>query len=72
MKILFSSVGRRVELMQCFKAAADELGTDLIIYGADASITAPAMYFAISNMLFPESVPRIIFRLCWKYAETKI
>lgn len=68
MKILFSSVGRRVELMQCFKAAADELGTDLIIYGADASITAPAMYFCDKQYV----VPRIIFRLCWKYAETKI
>lgn len=64
MKILFSSVGRRVELMQCFKAAADELGTDLIIYGADASITAPAMYFCDKQYVVPRiSSPNYISAL---------
>ena len=45
MKILFTSVGRRVELMQAFKHAAKELGVDLIIIGADITESAPALYF---------------------------
>lgn len=45
MRILFTSVGRRVELMQAFKNASKELGIDLIIYGADISDTAPALFF---------------------------
>jgi len=45
MKLLFTSVGRRVELMQAFKSAAKELNMDLTIYGADLSDTAPALYF---------------------------
>lgn len=45
MKILFTSVGRRVELMQAFRAAADRLKVDLTIYGADITENAPALYF---------------------------
>lgn len=45
MKILFTSVGRRVELMQAFKNASKQLGIDLVIYGADVSDTAPALFF---------------------------
>lgn len=45
MKILFTSVGRRVELMQAFRKAADELGVDLTIIGADITESAPALYF---------------------------
>ncbi|MEG1092121.1 MAG: HAD-IA family hydrolase [Acinetobacter sp.] len=45
MKILFTSVGRRVELIQAFKAAADRLGIDLMIYGVDFSDDAPALFF---------------------------
>ena len=45
MKLLFTSVGRRVELMQAFKNAAKELNIKLMIYGADYSDTAPALYF---------------------------
>lgn len=45
MKILFTSVGRRVELMQAFRKAAEELGADLTIIGADITETAPALYF---------------------------
>ena len=32
MKILFTSVGRRVELMQAFRMAADEMGIELSRY----------------------------------------
>lgn len=45
MKILFTSVGRRVELMQEFKRAAKELEIDLTIVGADMSEDAPALYY---------------------------
>ena len=45
MKILFTSVGRRVELMQAFKSAARELKIDLTIIGADITESAPALYF---------------------------
>lgn len=45
MKILFTSVGRRVELMQAFRQAAKELGVDLTLIGADITESAPALYF---------------------------
>ncbi len=53
MKILFTSVGRRVELMQAFKAAAEKNGIDLTIYGADMSKTAPALYFCDEQVMVP-------------------
>ncbi len=45
MKILFTSVGRRVELMQAFHSAAERLGVDLTIIGADITQSAPALQF---------------------------
>lgn len=45
MKILFTSVGRRVELIQAFRNAANELGLDLLIYGTDLTSDAPALFF---------------------------
>lgn len=45
MKILFTSVGRRVELMQAFKKAAEKLNVNLEIIGADITETAPALFF---------------------------
>lgn len=45
MKILFTSVGRRVELLQAFHKAARELGINLQIIGADAAFDAPALQF---------------------------
>lgn len=45
MKLLFTSVGRRVELMQAFKNAAMELGVDLKIIGTDVLASAPALAF---------------------------
>lgn len=43
--ILFTSVGRRVELVQAFHKAAKELEIELVIVGVDMVETAPAMYF---------------------------
>lgn len=51
MKILFTSVGRRVELMQAFRKAADELSVDLTIIGSDLVNTAPALKFCDKSEL---------------------
>lgn len=43
--ILFTSIGRRVELVQLFKNAAKELQEELVICGADYRPDAPALVF---------------------------
>ena len=53
MKLLFTSVGRRVELIQMFHAAARESDIDLTIYGADMSESAPAMFFCDRQVIVP-------------------
>lgn len=53
MKLLFTSIGRRVELVQAFKSAAQKLGADLTIYGADITPTAPALYFCDETVIVP-------------------
>ncbi len=53
MKILFTSVGRRVELVQAFKNAADKINVDLSIYGADIAETAPALMFCDEKVIVP-------------------
>lgn len=53
LRILFTSVGRRVELIQEFKFAAQTLGVDLIIHGADIMSTAPALSFCDHTVLVP-------------------
>ena len=45
MRILFTGVGRRIELIQAFRNAALVLGKDLKIYGADMAGTAPALAY---------------------------
>ncbi len=45
MTILFTSVGRRVELVQAFHSAAIQLKIPLTIVGADMTDTAPALQF---------------------------
>lgn len=44
-KILFSCVGRRVELMQAFRDASKLSNIPLTIYGTDADMTAPSLFF---------------------------
>lgn len=44
-KILFTGVGRRVELIQSFRQAANHLNIDLKLYGVDMTGTAPALAF---------------------------
>ena len=67
-KILFSSVGRRVELIQCFKNAANELKKELVVYGVDISSTAPALYFCDKKFIVPkisdESYIPTLLKIC--------
>lgn len=44
-RILFTGVGRRVELIQAFRDAASALNTTVKIYGADMSGTAPGLAY---------------------------
>ena len=54
MRLLFTSAGRRVELIQAFREAAVENNTNLELIGADNSITAPAMYFCDKQIVVPK------------------
>ena len=53
LRILFTSVGRRVELVQEFKKAAFDLGIKLEIIGADISPSAPALTFCDHTVIVP-------------------
>lgn len=52
--ILFTSVGRRVELVQMFRKAAQNLDVNLVIIGADISDTAPALRFCNRFVMVPK------------------
>ena len=56
MKLLFTSVGRRVELIQAFRNAAERNNIDLELIGGDVSLTAPALCFCDTKL----ELPRII------------
>lgn len=45
LKLLFTGIGRRVELIQAFRQAANHLNIHLKIYGADMLETAPALIY---------------------------
>lgn len=45
LRLLFTCVGRRVELLRAFRHAGEDLGVDLEIHGADASWLSPAMHY---------------------------
>ncbi len=51
--ILFTSVGRRVELVRAFRAAAEELHVPLVLLGADLTLDAPALYFCDVKLQVP-------------------
>lgn len=53
MKILFTSVGRRVELIQSFKEAANRNSIELQLVGSDITPTAPALFFCDEKILTP-------------------
>ncbi len=65
MKILFTSVGRRVELMQAFHDAAERIGVDLTIIGTDITGSAPALQFCdkteiVCRISDKDYIPRLI------------
>jgi carbamoyl-phosphate synthase large subunit len=67
-RILFTSVGRRVELMQAYREAANELNANVIIYGADISASAPALFFCdkqviVKRITDPEYIPQLL-KIC--------
>ena len=45
MRILFTGVGRRIELLQAFQTAALVLNKNILIYGADMTGSAPALAY---------------------------
>jgi len=51
--ILLTSVGRRVELIQAFRNAANHLGIRLTIIGADITDTAPALAYCDKTVIVP-------------------
>jgi carbamoyl-phosphate synthase large subunit len=51
--LLVSCVGRRVELLQAFRAAARRLGVKLRLIGSDTTATAPALSCADERALVP-------------------
>ena len=53
MRILFTSAGRRVELMQAFTAASEKTGIPLELYGADMNPHAPALAFCQRQVIVP-------------------
>ena len=52
--ILFTGVGRRIELLQAFREAALALNKNLKIYGADMAGTAPALAYCDYTSCFNE------------------
>lgn len=61
MRILFTSVGRRVELIQAFRYASEKNDIKLDIVGADISNTAPALYYCDTAITTPKiNDPRYI------------
>jgi len=52
-RILFTCVGRRVELLQAFRRAAKRAGVRVVLIGADASWLAPAMHLCDRAVLVP-------------------
>lgn len=64
-RILFTSVGRRVELMQAFQNAAKHREIALKIYGADITSDAPALFFCdetrkVCKIKDPQYIPQLL------------
>jgi len=68
MNILFTGVGRRIELLQAFRNAALVLDKELKIYGADMAGTAPALAYCdyarrVVAMKDPQYIENLL-RIC--------
>ncbi len=53
LNVLFTSVGRRVELVRAFRSAAKKLGIGLTVHGADMTCFAPAMHHVDKAHIVP-------------------
>ena len=67
-RILFTGVGRRVELIQAFRQAATSLDMSLKIYGADLTESAPALVFCdygrkVCGMKDADYIPQLL-KIC--------
>ena len=67
-RILFTGIGRRVELMQAFRQAANRMNVILKLYGADMAGTAPALVFCdytrkVCGMRDADYIPQLL-RIC--------
>lgn len=67
-RILFTGVGRRVELIQAFRQAANSLDMSLKIYGADLTESAPALVFCdygrkVCGMKDTDYIPQLL-KIC--------
>ncbi len=72
-RILFTGVGRRIELLQAFRNAALVLNKDLKIYGADMAGTAPALaYCDYTRRVVAMKDPRYIDNLLEICTQDKI
>ncbi len=65
LRILFTGVGRRIELVQAFRRAATALNIDLMLYGADITDTAPALAFCdytriVCGMRDSDYIPQLL------------
>ena len=71
--LLVTSIGRRVELVQAFRSAANRLGIKLTIIGADISDSAPALFFCDKTVIVPRiSSPDYIPFLLRVCAQEKV
>lgn len=53
LRVLFTCVGRRVELLRAFRRAGERLGIDLAIHGADVTLLSPAMHHVDRTHILP-------------------
>jgi len=53
--VLFTCIGRRVELVQAFRAAARRLGFALRVVGVDSDLTAPALTCVDEPVIVPRA-----------------
>lgn len=53
--LVVTCVGRRIELLQAFRAAARRLGVDLRLVGIDSDVTAPALSCVDVPVLVPKA-----------------
>jgi len=51
--LLFTCVGRRIELLQAFRAAARQLNIELRLVGIDSDLTAPALWCVDRPVIAP-------------------